>query len=91
MFSLSYLPTAERLTVVIVKARNIRIPSTDKVSASSDLQNVFVKVRHQTSQQRFCLFFCKMFVLYSHLINSLSFLYFKTQKGLPFEKRSQGM
>ena len=24
MFSLSYLPTAERLTVVVVKARNIR-------------------------------------------------------------------
>jgi len=24
MFSLSYLPTAERLTIVIVKARNLR-------------------------------------------------------------------
>lgn len=45
MFSLSYLPTAERLTVVVVKARSLRIPSLDKVSASADLQNVFVKVR----------------------------------------------
>lgn len=27
MFSLSYLPTAERLTVVIVKARNLRFSS----------------------------------------------------------------
>jgi hypothetical protein len=26
MFSLSYLPTAERLTVVIVKARNLKFP-----------------------------------------------------------------
>jgi hypothetical protein len=26
MFSLSYLPTAERLTVVVVKARNLRFP-----------------------------------------------------------------
>lgn len=34
MFSLSYLPTAERLTVVVVKARNLKLPT----------QNVFVKV-----------------------------------------------
>jgi hypothetical protein len=26
MFSLAYLPTAERLTVVVVKARNLKFP-----------------------------------------------------------------
>lgn len=40
MFSLSYLPTAERLTVVVVKARNLKLPEEQQVS----LQNVFVKV-----------------------------------------------
>lgn len=45
MFSLSYLPTAERLTVVVVKARNLKLPSLDQTSASpQELQNVFVKV-----------------------------------------------
>ncbi|XP_076370372.1 synaptotagmin-12-like isoform X2 [Tachypleus tridentatus] len=38
MFSLSYLPTAERLTVVIVKARNL------KVSNSQETTSPFVKV-----------------------------------------------
>lgn len=38
MFSLSYLPTAERLTVVIVKARNLRFQN-DK-----DSGDPFVKV-----------------------------------------------
>jgi hypothetical protein len=38
MFSLSYLPTAERLTVVIVKARNLKFPQ-DRESGES-----FVKV-----------------------------------------------
>jgi hypothetical protein len=38
MFSLSYLPTAERLTVVIVKARNLKFPQ-DKESGDP-----FVKV-----------------------------------------------
>lgn len=49
MFSLSYLPTAERLTVVVVKARNLKIdrengnsPSTD--NKTTGLENVFVKV-----------------------------------------------
>lgn len=40
MFSLSYLPTAERLTVVVVKARNLKLSEAQQVS----LQNVFVKV-----------------------------------------------
>lgn len=40
MFSLSYLPTAERLTVVVVKARNLKMSETQHPS----LQNVFVKV-----------------------------------------------
>ncbi|KDR22753.1 synaptotagmin-12-like [Zootermopsis nevadensis] len=38
MFSLSYLPTAERLTVVVVKARNLKFPQ-DRESGDS-----FVKV-----------------------------------------------
>ncbi|CAB3370617.1 Hypothetical predicted protein [Cloeon dipterum] len=38
MFSLSYLPTAERLTVVVVKARNLRFP------LSSETGDPFVKV-----------------------------------------------
>ena len=40
MFSLSYLPTAERLTVVIVKARNLKFPQ-DRESGDP-----FVKVKH---------------------------------------------
>ncbi|CRL04780.1 CLUMA_CG017836, isoform A [Clunio marinus] len=47
MFSLSYLPTAERLTVVVVKARNLR-PEIDehegRRDVKTDIQNVFVKV-----------------------------------------------
>lgn len=39
MFSLSYLPTAERLTLVIVKARNLRFQN-DK-----DPGECFVKVK----------------------------------------------
>ncbi|XP_059478592.1 synaptotagmin-12 [Neocloeon triangulifer] len=38
MFSLSYLPTAERLTVVVVKARNLHFPLTGETGDS------FVKV-----------------------------------------------
>ncbi|KAJ9584229.1 hypothetical protein L9F63_021434 [Diploptera punctata] len=38
MFSLSYLPTAERLTVVIVKARNLKVPQENKS------QEIFIKV-----------------------------------------------
>lgn len=40
MFSLCYLPTAERLTVVVVKGRNLKM-----VDESEPLENVFVKVR----------------------------------------------
>uniref|UniRef100_A0A336JW08 CSON012536 protein n=1 Tax=Culicoides sonorensis TaxID=179676 RepID=A0A336JW08_CULSO len=54
MFSLSYLPTAERLTIVVVKARNIRIPSTDKVSVVPELQNVFVKVYLLKNDRKVC-------------------------------------
>lgn len=35
MFSLSYLPTAERLTIVVVKARNLKIEKE---------KNIFVKI-----------------------------------------------
>jgi len=42
MFSLSYLPTAERLTVVIVKARNLKFPQ-DRESGDP-----FVKVEYSS-------------------------------------------
>lgn len=41
MFSLSYLPTAERLTVVVVKARNLKLEE----NATKNVENVFVKVK----------------------------------------------
>lgn len=41
MFSLSYLPTAERLTVVVVKARNLNL---NENQSNNPTQNVFVKV-----------------------------------------------
>lgn len=43
MFSLSYLPTAERLTVVVVKARNLKLNENDSMNNSS--QSIFVKVK----------------------------------------------
>lgn len=48
MFSLSYLPTAERLTVVVVKARNLKMSETQQVS----LHNVFVKVSCNTLETK---------------------------------------
>lgn len=42
MFSLSYLPTAERLTVVVVKGRNLKLDQDGR--GAIDLQNIFVKV-----------------------------------------------
>lgn len=47
MFSLSYLPTAERLTVVVVKARNLRLTNDENENHTingNDIQNVYVKV-----------------------------------------------
>lgn len=41
MFSISYLPTAERLTVVVVKARNLKLNEDEQ---QNTLNNVFVKV-----------------------------------------------
>lgn len=43
MFSLSYLPTAERLKVVVVKARNLKLSEN---AQNNSLQSVFVKVRN---------------------------------------------
>lgn len=40
MFSLSYLPTAERLMVVVVKARNLKL----NTEQSNSTPNIFVKV-----------------------------------------------
>lgn len=42
MFSLAYLPTAERLTVVIVKARNLKFPHDRETG------DPFVKVKRHT-------------------------------------------
>lgn len=49
MFSLSYLPTAERLTVVVVKARNLKPGGRDEnsnrtIDNNNEIHNVFVKV-----------------------------------------------
>ncbi|XP_075159198.1 synaptotagmin 12 [Haematobia irritans] len=46
MFSLSYLPTAERITIVVVKARNLqlRVPSKRNPDVMHEIQNIFVKV-----------------------------------------------
>lgn len=51
MFSLSYLPTAERLTVVVVKARRLHLtpPSANEGEKSDEsIENVFVKVCSRT-------------------------------------------
>jgi hypothetical protein len=47
MFSLSYLPTAERLTVVVVKARNLKPESDENENhtiSENEIHNVYVKV-----------------------------------------------
>ncbi|XP_023174641.2 uncharacterized protein LOC111601962 [Drosophila hydei] len=44
MFSLSYLPTAERLTIVVVKARNLKLELDNGSPEQTALQHVFVKV-----------------------------------------------
>ena len=45
MFSLSYLPTAERLTIVVVKARNLKLDIQDAQGTTQhEVQSVFVKV-----------------------------------------------
>lgn len=46
LFSLSYLPTAERLTLVVVKARNLRGTGTLDVTKAGDIipGDFFVKV-----------------------------------------------
>ncbi|KAI8127921.1 Synaptotagmin-12 [Lucilia cuprina] len=54
MFSLSYLPTAERLTIVVVKARNIQlqVPSKGDPNKLQDIQNVFVKVYLMNNEKK---------------------------------------
>ncbi|EDW49015.1 GM11624 [Drosophila sechellia] len=45
MFSLSYLPTAERLTIVVVKARNLKLDGEQPAPESAEtVHSVFVKV-----------------------------------------------
>jgi hypothetical protein len=55
MFSLSYLPTAERLTVVVVKARSLRAISDENENhaiSEHEIQNVYVKVCRQLTHIR---------------------------------------
>ncbi|XP_016980059.2 LOW QUALITY PROTEIN: uncharacterized protein LOC108045291 [Drosophila rhopaloa] len=47
MFSLSYLPTAERLTIVVVKARNLKLDAdqpADLPESMDTVHSIFVKV-----------------------------------------------
>lgn len=57
MFSLSYLPVAERLTVVVVKARNLKLNEDDP---NNSQQNIFVKVK------KLFVLFEKYTILLSH-------------------------
>ncbi len=59
MFSLSYLPTAERLTVVVVKARNLKFPHERETG------DPFVKVRQLTYFIYFSYLIKKM-TIYCH-------------------------
>nr|XP_036227562.1 uncharacterized protein LOC106624026 [Bactrocera oleae]XP_036227563.1 uncharacterized protein LOC106624026 [Bactrocera oleae] len=55
MFSLSYLPTAERLTIVVVKARNLKMEIKEggtKVTAPQQVQSVFVKVYLMNNEKK---------------------------------------
>ncbi|XP_050329388.1 uncharacterized protein LOC126758943 [Bactrocera neohumeralis] len=55
MFSLSYLPTAERLTIVVVKARNLKTEIKEggsKVIAPQQVQSVFVKVYLMNNEKK---------------------------------------
>lgn len=52
MFSISYLPTAERLTVVVVKGRKLTVARAE-VGDAEPLQNVFVKVSARGEVHRF--------------------------------------
>lgn len=80
MFSISYLPTAERLTVVVVKARNLKLNDDEQ---HNQLNNVFVKVidflTYSTEQ-------------WSNLtINFFLFLPPTRRKGLSAEKRQESV
>ncbi|XP_018796620.1 PREDICTED: uncharacterized protein LOC108973671 [Bactrocera latifrons] len=55
MFSLSYLPTAERLTIVVVKARNLKTEIKEggsKVMTPQQVQSVFVKVYLMNNEKK---------------------------------------
>ncbi|XP_022110705.1 synaptotagmin-1-like isoform X2 [Acanthaster planci] len=44
LVSLTYLPTAERVTVAILKARNLRLPESEEPEARKLVMDTFVKV-----------------------------------------------
>ncbi|XP_067635750.1 uncharacterized protein Syt12 [Eurosta solidaginis] len=54
MFSLSYLPTAERLTIVVVKARNLKmeLKGNSKSETVQQVQSVFVKVYLMNNEKK---------------------------------------
>uniref|UniRef100_A0A1A9VS97 C2 domain-containing protein n=1 Tax=Glossina austeni TaxID=7395 RepID=A0A1A9VS97_GLOAU len=54
MFSLSYLPTAERLTIVVVKARNLQlqIPSKEDATNLHNAHHIFVKVYLMNNEKK---------------------------------------
>lgn len=55
MFSLSYLPTAERLTIVIVKARNLKWADPARDSGGKDV--VYFIILFCCEHRRRCTFF----------------------------------
>ncbi|KAJ4435967.1 hypothetical protein ANN_18590 [Periplaneta americana] len=69
MFSLSYLPTAERLTVVIVKARNLRFPqgrdSGDPFVKNKVLRKIFGAKRDEVTGEWRKLHNTELHVLYT--------------------------
>lgn len=58
MFSLSYLPTAERLTVCVIKARNLKPCNDENENHANEIQNVYVKVCQKSIWQTIILVSC---------------------------------
>lgn len=61
LISLSYLPTAERLTVVVMKAKDLRVPITTPSSGIPTFENNLSQfTRQQIYVVVLLLFFAKM-------------------------------
>lgn len=61
MFSLSYLPTAERLTVVLVKARNLKFQS-ESGDPFVKVGSVMFFITQKTYYSEYCLHYDKNIV-----------------------------